>query len=89
MAQVYSVVADVEQYPQFVPFCTGCAVVREVELTREEQVWLESCPDGVMLFATTSIGFKAFSETYLSRIKCIPNQRIEVPCAGVIIVSLP
>jgi ribosome-associated toxin RatA of RatAB toxin-antitoxin module len=75
---VYSVVVDVEEYPQFVPFCTGCAILEQVELTEEEAEWLLAFPEGALLFASTSIGFKAFSETYLSRIKCTPNLKIEV-----------
>lgn len=70
-------VVDVEEYPQFVPFCTGCTIAEQVELTEEEAEWILANQECSLLFASTSIGFKAFSETYLSRIKCTPNLRIE------------
>ena len=52
--QVYAVVADVEAYKQFLPFCTSSSI----DLRRG--------PDS--FDATLSLGFLAFSETYTSRV---------------------
>jgi len=78
VGQCYEVVLQVDKYSQFVPFCTACSIIQDVEMTSEEQDWMQHYPDGQVVFALTSIGFKSFSEAYRSRIKCIPNSRIEV-----------
>lgn len=72
-------IVDVERFPEFVPFFSSCEIVPsdEVDVTKSEQEWLQSHPEGPLIFAQTSIGFNVLSETYLSRIKCIPNESIE------------
>lgn len=74
---MYALVADVECYPDFVPFCCACKLVED-EKTQEEQRWCRENPEAELRFASTSIGFKAFNETYISRIKCYPHHRVEV-----------
>lgn len=69
-------IVNVEVYPEFVPYCVGC-VLQDLDLTAHELAWLEAHPAGSVLLASTSVGFKAFKETYLSRIKCLPNERVE------------
>lgn len=72
-------VADVEKYPEFVPFCQKCLIVEEA-LTAEEQTWLSvnEAASGTIVLAKTVVGFKAFKESYISRVKCIPDRWIEV-----------
>jgi len=72
-------VADVEKYPEFVPFCQKCSIVDEA-FTAEEQTWLSlnEATGGTIILAKTVVGFKAFKESYISRVKCIQDRRIEV-----------
>lgn len=55
--QMLAVVADVEQYPQFVPLCTGLHV-----LSRDQTA------DGEMIVARMSVGYKAIRETFTTRV---------------------
>lgn len=56
--QMFALVADVEQYPEFLPLCTGLQVRRR-----------QTTPEGhVQLFADMSVGYKAVSETFTSRV---------------------
>lgn len=75
--QVWAVVADVEAYPEFVPFCVGCRIVSSYDLTEEEANWLTNHMGASLIFAETSVGFKAFNERYISRIKLIPGRVVE------------
>ncbi len=61
------------------PYCVNCEVIRG-ELTEIEQKWLEESRSfgGSVVLANTSIGFRAFHETYISRIRLVENSRIEV-----------
>ncbi len=62
--QLYDLVAGVQDYPQFLPWCMG-ARIRE----RSEDV----------LVADLIIGFKMFRERFTSRVKLDPSkQRIDV-----------
>lgn len=61
--QMFAVVADVERYPQFLPLCEGL-VVR----TREQQ------GSDTVLTATMSVGYRAISESFTSRVVLKPEQ---------------
>jgi coenzyme Q-binding protein COQ10 len=61
--QLYALVADVERYPEFLPWCVGARI-------RERK------PD--MLVADLIIGFKMFRERFTSRVKLSPPDRIDV-----------
>ena len=67
--QVFSVVADVERYSEFVPWCRAARVLErrsETEFT-----------------ADLDVGFRFFSERYTSRVKVDhPNMEIQV-CDGI------
>jgi coenzyme Q-binding protein COQ10 len=56
---MFDLVADVEQYPQFLPLCEGLKVRRRT-------------PDGEgreVLVADMSVGYKAIQETFTSRVE--------------------
>ena len=58
---MYSIVADVERYPEFVPWCAGLRVLmREPLGTRE------------VMLAETLIGYKSLRERYTSRVVLDP-----------------
>ena len=59
--------ADVERYPDFVPWCAGLRI-----LSREKTAW------GEVLLAETLVGYKALRERYASRVELEPSHRIDV-----------
>jgi coenzyme Q-binding protein COQ10 len=54
---MFEVVADVERYPEFLPWCTGLRVLR-----REQQGARE------IVLAEMSVGFRTLRERYTSRV---------------------
>jgi coenzyme Q-binding protein COQ10 len=64
--QLFSLVADIERYPEFLPWCVGARI-------RERQ------PD--LVVADLVIGFKMFRERFTSRVTLDPPQRIDVTYA--------
>jgi coenzyme Q-binding protein COQ10 len=65
---IYRIVADVERYPEFVPWCAGLRILRR-----------EMAPFGEVMWAETLIGYKSLRERYTSRVELDPtNRRIDV-----------
>ena len=65
---IYAIVADVERYPEFVPWCAGLRV-----LTRETSL------PGQVMWAETLVGYRSLRERYTSRIELDPgNLSIDV-----------
>lgn len=62
-AQMYDLVADIERYPEFLPWC-----ISVVERSRT----------GAVIDADMAIGFKALRERFTSRVTLHPKERIEV-----------
>lgn len=61
--QVYDVIADVENYPKFLPWCLACRIVRRYQ-------------DGFE--ADLSVGFKLIRETYRSRVVLSAPNMVDV-----------
>src|SRR5258708_19390541 len=61
--QLFALVADVERYPEFLPWCVGARI-------RERH------PD--LIVADLIIGFRMFRERFTSRVKLDPPRRIDV-----------
>ena len=61
--QMYDLVADIERYPEFLPWCIG-ARIRE----RKEN----------LVVADLIIGFKMIRERYTSRVTLTPGRQIDV-----------
>jgi coenzyme Q-binding protein COQ10 len=61
--QLFDLVADIERYPEFLPWCQGARI-------RERQPRL--------VVADLIIGFKMFRERFTSRVELNPPQRIDV-----------
>jgi len=57
--QLYALVADVEKYPEFIPWCVGARVI-----DRQEN-WI---------MADLLVGFKGISENYRSKVHLLPNE---------------
>ena len=62
--QIYDMVADVERYPQFLPWCLACRIRRR--------------PRPEVFIADLIIGFKVFREGFTSEVTLNPRQRIDV-----------
>lgn len=66
--QLFAMVADVERYPEFLPWCLGARVTRR---------------EGDMMWADLVIGFKMVRERFSSRVELDrAGRRIEVREAG-------
>ena len=61
--QLYDLVADVAQYPQFLPGCQAAQILSQSETE---------------LVATLTVRYGFFQETYTSRVHLTPKTRIEV-----------
>lgn len=63
--KLYDLVADVERYPEFLPWCVGARILKRDE---ENQV----------MYADLVIGFKLVREKFTSRVGLHPHDRIDV-----------
>ena len=59
---LFAVVADVDRYQEFVPFCAGSRVLRRTSHTRFE--------------AELEIGFRLFNERYVSDVSLVPGESV-------------
>lgn len=67
--EMFALVADVERYPEFLPYCTGLKVLRRV-----------TSPDGrPVMIAQMTVGYGPISESFASRVTLdAEKQRIQV-----------
>ncbi|OJA14685.1 hypothetical protein AZE42_02407 [Rhizopogon vesiculosus] len=64
---LYNLVADVNSYPRFVPYCTGSRILEQ----GVDQ-------DGVVTMdVEIMVGFLAFKESYVSRVTCRPYESVQ------------
>lgn len=61
--QLYDLVADVERYPQFLPWCLSTRIRRR---------------DGNVIWADMAVGFKVIREKFTSKVTLTPKTRIDV-----------
>ena len=61
--QLFALVADVEKYPEFLPWCVGARIRRR---------------QGNEILADLIVGFKMFRERFTSRVTLTPSDRIDV-----------
>jgi coenzyme Q-binding protein COQ10 len=64
--QLYELVADVERYPEFLPWCLAAKIRRR---------------EGSVVHADLVIGFKMFRERFTSKVTLSPPDRIDVAYA--------
>ncbi|TAN06141.1 MAG: type II toxin-antitoxin system RatA family toxin, partial [Rhizobiaceae bacterium] len=63
--RMFTLVADIEKYPQFLPMCEALSV-----RSRKEK-------DGItVLVADMSVGYKAIRETFTSQVVLKPDEKI-------------
>ena len=58
--QMFDLVADIERYSEFLPWCTACHITKR---------------EGDVLTADLTVGFKVFAETFTSRVTLDPKAR--------------
>ncbi|KAH6612646.1 dehydrase and lipid transport-domain-containing protein [Boeremia exigua] len=80
-APIYSIIADVPAYASFVPYCTRSTITR----------W--SAPDALTgrrwpSAGTLTSGFGGLSETFASRVYCVPGRVVE-SVGGDAVTALP
>jgi coenzyme Q-binding protein COQ10 len=63
-AQIYNLVADVERYPEFLPWCVACRITRRESPTA--------------FTAELAVGFNMVREKFLSRVSLTPTEAITV-----------
>jgi coenzyme Q-binding protein COQ10 len=61
--QLFDLVADVEKYPEFLPWCCAVRVLSKSETE---------------IVADLSVGYKVFRETFRSKVHLVPKSRIDV-----------
>jgi coenzyme Q-binding protein COQ10 len=61
--KMYELVADVEQYPNFLPWCQACKIFK-----RKDNI----------LYADLTIGYKVYRETFTSQVTLSPSKQIDV-----------
>ncbi len=61
--QLYDLVADIEKYPEFLPWCVAVRILSKSETE---------------IMADLSVGYKFFRETFRSRVHLTPKSRIDV-----------
>ena len=69
-AQLFELVAAVDRYPEFLPWC------RAVRIRSSEK--LKGTPDRAVIVADLVIGFRMIRERYTSRVNLQPPRRIDV-----------
>lgn len=69
--QLFQLVADVERYPEFLPWCVAVRV-------RKRKMAPPAEGGGELLVADMAIGFKVFRERFTSRVLCKRPDRIDV-----------
>ena len=68
-SQMYALVANVDQYDQFVPWCVQ-SVVLSKNTTQDNTVQLK---------AQLTVGFQSLlKESYISQVICVPNKSVIV-----------
>lgn len=61
--QMFDLVADIERYPEFLPWCVACRVTKT---------------DGPVIWGDLMVGFKVFRETFTSKVTLHPPGGIDV-----------
>lgn len=59
--QMFDLVADIERYPEFLPWCTSCRIIRN---------------EGATLVAELTIGYKLIRERFVSRVHLDTENKI-------------
>ena len=61
--QMFDLVADIEHYPEFLPWCVACRITKT---------------DGPVIWGDLMVGFKVFREIFTSKVTLHPPDAIDV-----------
>jgi len=61
--QLFDLVADIERYPEFLPWCVACRITQR---------------EGNVVWGDLMVGFKLFRETFTSKVTLLPPSGIDV-----------
>ena len=70
--QLYDLVADVDSYHRFVPYCTASRVLKKTIRSGRADKHV------VNLQAELKVGFLGFEEKYISEVECKPYEMVQV-----------
>lgn len=71
---VYKLIADVDSYSSFLPYCSSSPVTRWSEPDAQGQRW--------PIEADLHVGWGGFDEVFSSRLRCVPDQSVEAVSGG-------
>ena len=77
--QLYSLIANVDSYHHFVPYCTASRVLSSRTLRLSD---VPGFPPVERKEAELTVGFLAFKESYVSEVTCTPYLSVEVRCCS-------
>lgn len=66
---LYEIIADVDSYASFVPYCSSSTVTRRSAPDASDRVW--------PTLATLRVGWGGFEEAFTSRVTCVPSSLVE------------
>jgi coenzyme Q-binding protein COQ10 len=70
--QLYELIADVDSYHRFVPYCTASRVLKKTRQAVDAEM------TAVSLEAELKVGFLGFEEKYISKVECRPYEMVQV-----------
>ena len=75
--QLYELVADVDAYHRFIPFCSSSTVLRSSRPDWKTNMGNDGDPP-VNLEAELKVGFLGVDESYVSKVECRPFESVQV-----------
>lgn len=78
--QLYELVADVDSYHQFIPFCTSSRVLKSSRPDWKANPGKDGDP-AVNLEAELKVGFLGMDESYISKVECRPFESVQAVAA--------
>lgn len=68
-SSLYTLIADVDRYSSFIPYCQESRVTKWTEPDSKGKKWPEQ--------ADLKVGWGGFEETFTSKLNCVPNTIVE------------
>lgn len=68
-SSLYTLIADVDRYSSFIPYCQESQVTKWTEPDSKGKKWPEQ--------ADLKVGWGGFEETFTSKLNCVPNTIVE------------
>ncbi|MCJ1341608.1 hypothetical protein MMC09_006904 [Bachmanniomyces sp. S44760] len=74
-SSLYRIIADIDAYPQFIPYCTSSTVTK---WSRKEAKSGKSWPQEAEL----RVGWAGYDEVFKSKVYCVPERTVEAVAGG-------